>query len=237
MYYGYYGFTPVTMVLFILSVILSLYASGKVNSNYNKYSNVYSKTGISGAQAARRILDANGLYHVQVQMTPGKLSDHYDPRTQIIRLSPGVHNSNSIASIAVAAHECGHAIQHAREYTFLKVRSALAGPVNIANNLSWILIMAGLVMGGVASSTQSYLLMDIGILMFSLVVLFHLVTLPVELNASKRALVQMEELGLVFADEKAGAKKMLSAAALTYVAALAAAIVQLLRLLAIRGRD
>lgn len=237
MYYGYYGFTPGLMILFILSVVLSMVASGKVNSNYNKYSRVYSKTGINGAQAARKILDANGLYHVQIQMTYGKLSDHYDPRTQIIRLSQDVYNSNSIASIAVAAHECGHAIQHARQYTFLKIRSAMAAPVNIANSLSWILIMAGLLMGGIASSTQSYMLMDIGILMFALVVLFHLVTLPVELNASKRALVQMEELGLVFNDEKAGAKKMLSAAALTYVAALAAAVVQLLRLLAIRGRD
>lgn len=236
--YGYYyGFSPVILALFIASLVLSLYASTKVNSNFRKYSNVYSKTGLTGMQVARRILDSNGLYNVRVEMCRGRLSDHFDPRRNIIRLSSDVYNSHSIAAISVAAHECGHAIQYQQGYAMLKFRNTIAVPVNIANNLSWIFIILGLAVGGAAEVSGSYMLMDIGILLFAFVVLFHLVTLPVELNASKRAIAQMEDLGLVFTEEKVCARKMLSAAALTYLAALAAAVVQLLRLLALRGRD
>ena len=229
MYYGYYGFTPGLMILFILSVVLSMLASGKVNSNYNKYSRVYSKTGISGAQAARKILDANGLYHVQIQMTYGKLSDHYDPRTQIIRLSQDVYNSNSIASIAVAAHECGHAIQHQEGYFPIRLRALSVPIANIGSLFYWPLILIGLLLGYME-------LAQVGVLLFSFVVAFQLITLPVEFNASKRALNILSATGTLTADELTGAKKVLNSAALTYVAALFSSILQLLRLLLLTQR-
>ena len=233
MYYGFYGPYPMLM---IASILLSFYASGKVNSNYRKYARIYNKTGLSGFQVARKILDANGLYDVQIEMQRGVMTDHYDPSKRVVRLSQAVYNDASVASASIAAHEIGHAIQHQQGYGLLKFRTAIAIPVGFASNASWICIMLGIMMsfvGGQISGT----LIDLGIIMFALVVLFHLVTLPVELDASRRALVQMESNGLLLQDEIPGAKKMLKAAAFTYLAALAASLVQMLRLLALRRDD
>ncbi|MDU2111104.1 MAG: zinc metallopeptidase, partial [Clostridiales bacterium] len=175
-------------------------------------------------------LNANGIYDVRIEMTRGTLSDHYDPRNKILRLSQDVYRGTSITSVAVAAHECGHAIQHARGYAPLTIRGAIVPVVNFASNASWILIMLGLFM----TSTTS--LLKIGILLFATTVVFQLITLPVEFNASHRALIQIENLGIVTRDERRESKKVLDAAALTYVAAAASAILQLLRLITIANR-
>jgi Zn-dependent membrane protease YugP len=196
----------------------------KVYANYNKYSQVQSRSCITGAEVARRILNANGLNHVAVQHVGGELSDHYDPGSKVIRLSDTVFDSTSLAAVAVAAHECGHAIQDAEEYQPMRIRSMIAPVANVATQISWIFLFAGIILG-------FFNLSMLGAYIFGAVVIFQLVTLPVELNASSRALHILENDGILANDEMPGAKKVLSAAALTYVAALVTAIVSMIRLI------
>jgi uncharacterized protein len=226
----YYGFDP-TFILLIPAIVFSFYAQMKIKSTFNKYLNVRSSTGITGAQAARRILDNNGLDNVPIEVSRGHLTDHYDPRHRVLRLSSDVYYGDSVASIGVAAHEAGHAIQHHESYAPLAIRNSLVPVANIGSNLSWILVILGFVMGAAG-------LINLGVLLFTAVVLFQIITLPVEFNASSRALSQIESNSILYNDEIHGAKKVLSAAALTYVAATLVAISQLLRLLILaRGRE
>ena len=226
-YYGYY-FDP-TYILIIIAAIISLIAQWRVNSAFSKYSRVASMSGMTGAQAARMILQSNGINDVSVQRISGKLTDHYNPSTKVLNLSESVYGSTSVAAIGVAAHECGHAIQHARGYFPLSLRTALVPVANIGSQLSWVFI----IVGAILSFNQT--LITIGIIMFSAAVLFQLVTLPVEFNASARALEQLESNGILYRDEVSQTRKGLSAAALTYVAAAATAILQLLRLIILFG--
>ena len=228
-YYPYYYFDS-TYLLVLLGVVLSLLASAKVKSTYAKYSREASLSGMTGEQAAKRILSMSGIYDVTVRHVPGNLTDHYDPRNKTLNLSDSVYGSASVAAVGVAAHECGHAIQHDRGYVPLKFRSALAPVASIGANISWPLIIIGLLLG-----TGGNTMIQIGILMFSLAVLFQLVTLPVEFNASGRALNLLSETGILYEDELRKTKKVLSAAALTYVAAAASSILQLLRLVLLYG--
>ena len=227
-YYGYYYYDP-TYMLIIISALISLFAQFLVNSRFSKYSRVRSRSGMTGAQAAERILQSQGIYDVAIQRVSGKLTDHYDPRNKTLNLSDAVYASTSVAAVGVAAHECGHAIQHARGYAPLSFRSALVPVANIGSQLSWLFIILGIFFGG------SHTLIMIGILMFSAVVLFQLVTLPVEFNASGRALKLLSETGILQKDEVSDTRKVLSAAALTYVAAATTAVLQLLRLLRLFG--
>lgn len=227
-YYGYYYYDP-TYMLIVISVLISLFAQFLVNSRFSKYSRVRSRSGMTGAQAAERILQSQGIYDVAIQRVSGKLTDHYDPRNKTLNLSDAVYASTSVAAVGVAAHECGHAIQHARGYAPLSFRSALVPVANIGSQLSWLFIILGIFFGG------SHTLIMIGILMFSAAVLFQLVTLPVEFNASGRALKLLSETGILQKDEVSDTRKVLSAAALTYVAAATTAVLQLLRLLRLFG--
>lgn len=211
-YYGYYYYDP-TYMLIVISALISLFAQFLVNSRFSKYSRVRSRSGMTGAQAAERILQSQGIYDVAIQRVSGKLTDHYDPRNKTLNLSDAVYASTSVAAVGVAAHECGHAIQHARGYAPLSFRSALVPVANIGSQLSWLFIILGIFFGG------SHTLIMIGILMFSAAVLFQLVTLPVEFNASGRALKLLSETGILQKDEVSDTRKVLSAAALTYVAA------------------
>ena len=226
MFYRYY-FDP-TYMLVIIGLLLTLMASALVKSTYAKYKKVHSMSGMTGAQAAERILHQAGIYDVQIQHIAGDLTDNYNPKTKILSLSDAVYNNTSVAAIGVAAHECGHAIQDAINYAPLNIRSAIVPAANIGSQLSWPLFIAGLIF-----SIRP--LVTLGIVLFSLAVLFQLVTLPVEINASSRALKMLESTGILGTDEKKGAKKVLTAAALTYVAALAASILQLLRLIILAG--
>ena len=226
-YYGYY-FDP-TYILIIIAAIISLIAQWRVNSAFSKYSRVASMSGMTGAQAARMILQSNGINDVSVQRISGKLTDHYNPSTKVLNLSESVYGSTSVAAIGVAAHECGHAIQHARGYFPLSLRTALVPVANIGSQLSWVFIIVGAIL------SFNRTLITIGIIMFSAAVLFQLVTLPVEFNASARALEQLESNGILYRDEVSQTRKVLSAAALTYVAAAATAILQLLRLIILFG--
>ncbi len=225
-----------TMILMIPAIILALYAQMKVQSTYRRFSEVASASGRSGRQIAETILRQNGISDVDVEVGQGYLSDHYDPIQRKVRLSPNNFEESTVAAISVAAHECGHAIQHARGYVPLQLRTAIFPLANIGTNLSWLFIIAGLLFVPGLRLFGAVSLLDIGIVLFSFAVLFQIVTLPVEFDASRRALVQLNQLGLVAPGEQAGAKKVLDAAALTYVAAAAAAILQLVRLLLIRGR-
>lgn len=219
-----------TMIILLPAIILSAYASFKVNSVTSRYFKVRSARGMTGEQVARRILDFNGLSSVAIYPVKGTLSDHYDPRSRKINLSEDVYYGTSITSISVAAHECGHAIQHKESYVPLVIRSAIVPAVNFASSASWIIILMGFFV--------NKNLLWIGIVLFSATVLFQLVTLPVEFNASRRALVQLDSLGIVGQEEKYQSKKVLKAAALTYVAAALSAILQLLRLVVIaRNND
>ena len=221
-----------TMIALIPALIFSLYASIRVQSTYSKYARVKNCRGMTGAQAAEAILQANGVYDVRIERVPGNLSDHFDPRSKVLRLSNGVHDADSVSAIGIAAHEAGHAVQHAQGYGPLKVRSALVPIVNIATNVAWILFILGLFF-----TTQSgQTLMTIGIVMFSSCVVFQLVTLPVEINASRRAVTEIAALNLGDEQDVQGVRKVLNAAALTYVAGLITAIAQVLRLLLIRNR-
>lgn len=228
-YYGY-GIDP-TYILIIIAAIISLIAQGLVKSTFSRYSRVAGARGITGAQAAEIILRANGINDVTVQRVSGSLTDHYDPRTKTVNLSETVYNKTSVAAVGVAAHECGHAIQHDVGYIPLTFRSALVPVANIGSQLSWVFIILGLIL------SYNHTLITIGILMFSLAVLFQLVTLPVEFNASSRALEQLEAQGILDRGEIGGTRKVLSAAALTYVASAATAILQLLRLIILFGGD
>ncbi len=228
-YYYYYGFDPLYFLI-LISVVIAMVAQYKVKSTYSKYSRVRSDLGLTGAQAAQKILNMNGIYDVSIQHIAGDLTDNYNPRNKVLSLSDAVYNSTSIAAIGVAAHECGHAIQHDVGYAPLLIRNTIAPVVNIASSLSWIFIAAGLFFG------MSHTLIDVGIIMFSLAVLFELITLPVEFNASGRALTILSDSGMLYPDETAGAKKVLSAAAMTYVASALTAVLQLLRLIMLFGR-
>lgn len=232
--YGYGFFWDPTYFLVLIGVIICSIASAKVRSTYNRYNRVRSSSGMTGAQAAERILRAAGITDVSIRHVSGSLSDHYDPRTKTVNLSDTVYGSQSVAAIGVAAHECGHVMQHAHGYFPLTFRSALVPVANIGSTLAWPLILIGLFFSGKSSS----LFIQFGILLFSLAVLFQLVTLPVEVNASRRALASVEQLGLLSSDEIPKTRRVLSAAALTYVASAAAAILQLLRLILLfGGRD
>lgn len=211
-------------VYFALIIIIPIYAQIKVKSAYKKYSQISSSSGMTGADVARRILDQNGLYDVRIEETPGMLSDHYDPRSKVVRLSTNNYYGNSIAGAAVAAHEVGHAIQDQQNYAFLRFRHALVPVANIGSNFSWILIIAGMIF--TIPSLMLY-----GIIFMAAAVLFQLVTLPVEFNASSRAMNEIVSAGVIRNDEERETKKVLNAAALTYVAAAAVAVLELLRLI------
>lgn len=227
-----YGFWDPTMVLLIPAILLSLYAQFKISSSYKRYSRVRSQSGLTGAQVARGILNSNGLYDVRVEPIGGSLSDHYDPRTRIIRLSEDVYQGSSLSSIAVAAHETGHALQHASGYFPMQLRSSFVPVANIGSGAGPILIMVGLFM-----PAYDWLL-ELGIFAFAFAVLFQVITLPVEYNASSRALKLLQDGRMLGSNEISGARSVLNAAALTYVAAALAAVLQLLRFMLIaRGRS
>lgn len=224
----YWGYDS-TYILLIIGMLISCVASARMNQVYHKYRTVPSRSGMTGAQAARRILQAAGIYDVQIGEVAGSLSDHYDPGNKRVNLSSEVYHGSSLAAVGVAAHECGHAIQHAVQYAPLNFRTAIVPIANIGSSLSWPIFLLGLL-------TSIGPLVTVGILMFSLAVLFQLITLPVEFNASRRALVMLKSTGILGEQEAKGAKAVLRAAALTYVAALFAAILQLLRLVALSRR-
>lgn len=221
------------VVLVLPAVIFAMIASVKVNTTFEKYSKQTVRGGYTAAEVARRILNENGLSHIRIERVSGKLTDHYDPKNDVIRLSDSVYGSTSTAAIGVAAHECGHAIQHATGYLPIKIRSAIIPVTNIGSKLAMPLILIGCIFAymGDAFVTIAY----IGVACFALSTLFQLVTLPTEFNASRRALVTIENDGILRGDELTGARRVLSAAAMTYVAALAVSIMQLLRLLIIVG--
>ena len=219
-----------TIGLVLIGVIISLWAQGRVTSTFNRYSRVRSMTGMTGAEAAKRLLNSQGIYDVTVRPVAGNLTDHYDPRTKTVNLSQAVFNSSSVAAIGVAAHECGHAIQDNESYVPLRLRTAIVPAANLGSQLSWPLILIGILIGGFGSP-----LVEIGILLFSLAVLFQLVTLPVEYNASARAVKLLDSQGILGGQEVDGTRKVLNAAALTYVAAAATSILQLLRLVILFG--
>ncbi len=221
-----------TYILVLIGVAICLLASSRVNSVFRRYSTVRSRSGLTGREAAERILRANGIYDVTVRHIPGNLTDHYDPRNKTLGLSDSTYGSASVAAIGVAAHECGHAVQHATGYAPLKFRGALVPVANFGSTLAWPLILIGLFIG----SNTAVLFINLGILLFSAAVLFQLVTLPVEFNASGRAVKVLEKTGMLYPEEIRQTKAVLGAAALTYVASAASAILQLIRLLLITGR-
>lgn len=224
------------ITILLPAIILALYAQAKVNSTFQKYARVRNMRGYTGADVARELLKLSGIYDVRVEQVAGNLTDHYDPRSKVLRLSESVYNSNSISAVGVAAHETGHAIQDATGYAFLKLRSAMVPVTQIGSNLAMPMIFIGVLLGGFTQYSFGYTLVQIGIVFFAIAVLFSLVTLPVEFNASSRAIAMLESNGFLETQEVSSAKKVLNAAALTYVAAAAVAIANLLRLLAIFGR-
>lgn len=232
---GYYYWDP-TYILVVIGAVICMIASARVKGTFNKYSQLRSMSGMNGAQVAQRVLQAAGIYDVQVRHVSGSMTDHYDPRTKTVNLSDPVYNATSVAALGVAAHECGHAIQHAKSYAPLSIRSALVPIANFGSMLAWPVILIGLLF----NTRSSGLIIDIGILLFSAAVLFQLVTLPVEFDASRRALVMLRTQGILSDDELKYTRKVLKSAALTYVASAAAAILQLLRIILItngRRRD
>ena len=228
--YGYYGYYyDPTYLLVIIGAILCIWAQMRVKSTYSKYARVRSRSGMTGAQAAQRILQLSGIYDVQIEHVRGELTDHYDPSKKVLRLSDSVYGSDSIAAIGVAAHECGHAVQHDKGYAPLSFRTALVPVANIGSRIGIPIIILGAIM------SMNQILIQIGIWVFAIAVLFQIVTLPVEFNASGRALAMLGDYGMLGQDETNGCRKVLSAAALTYVAAAASAILQLLRLILLFG--
>ena len=217
-----------TYILVIIGAIISMIASAKVKSTYAKYGKVRSHSGMTATDAARMILDNAGLRHVRIERVSGDLTDHYSPKEQVLRLSDTTINSGSIAAIGVAAHECGHAIQHAQHYAPLNIRNAIVPVVNLGSTLSWPMIFLGLLFGFTG-------FFKIGILLFSFSLIFQIITLPVEFNASSRAVAILESSGMLYEDELKGARKVLSAAAMTYVAAVVATLLSLLRLIILFG--
>ncbi len=231
-YGGYYGmyFDP-TYLLVIIGALLCIFAQMRVSMTFKKYSKVRSRSGLTGAQAAQRILELSGIYDVRVEHIRGELTDHYDPSSKVLRLSDATYASTSVAAIGVAAHECGHALQHNKGYAPLSFRTALVPAANIGSKLGIPIILLGVFFG------MNQLFIQIGIWVFAIAVLFQVVTLPVEFNASGRALSMLGNYGLMENDETRGCRKVLSAAALTYVAAAASSILQLLRLILLFGNN
>ena len=227
-YRGFYGFDP-TYLLVIIGALLSMWASARVNSTYKKYAQVRSASGLTGAEAARRILNGAGIYDVRIEHISGNLTDHYDPRGKVLRLSDTVYGSPSVAAIGVAAHECGHAIQHDQGYAPLQIRSAIVPVANIGTKAAFPIILLGLFFG------SSYTLIQVGLLCFACGTLFQLITLPVEFNASARAVDILGNTHMLSDTELGSTKKVLSAAAMSYVAAAAASILSLLRLVLLFG--
>lgn len=220
-----------TYLLVLIGAVLCIAAQMRVSSTYRKYSGVRSKSGLTGAQAAQRILQLSGIHDVRIEHVRGELTDHYDPAHKVLRLSDSVYGSSSIAAIGVAAHECGHAVQHDKGYAPLKIRTALVPAANIGSKAGIPLIFLGVLLG------MNNILIQVGIWVFAIAVLFQLVTLPVEFNASGRALVMLGDYGMLEREETNGCRRVLSAAALTYVAAAASAILQLLRLVLLFGNN
>ena len=229
----FYGFDWTYLVIVLPCLILSMWASNKVNSTFKRYSTQRSMRGITGAEAAQRVQRANGVTNVRIERVSGNLTDHFDPKTNVIRLSDSVHSNTSTAAIGVACHEAGHAVQYAQNYAPIKLRAAIVPITNLGSQLAMPLILLGIVLTFLGNF--SYVLVYIGIACFSLSVIFQLVTLPVEFNASNRALRAIEQGNLLTDEEIKGAKKTLSAAAMTYVAATAVAMAQLLRLVILFG--
>ena len=232
-YYGF-GIDMSYVILVLPCILLSLWASSNVNSTFKKYSRQFSSRGLTGAEAARRVLSAHGVGNVRIERVSGNLTDHYDPRTNVIRLSDNVFGNTSTAAIGVACHEAGHAVQYAQGYAPIKLRAAIIPVTNFGSRLAMPLILIGLLLA--AFGNLSVLFIDLGIACFGLSLVFQLVTLPVEFNASNRALRAIDDSNLLTEDEQAGARKTLRAAALTYVAATAVAFAQLLRLILLFGR-
>ena len=232
-YYSY-GFDWTYIVLVLPCIILSLWASSSVKNTFARYSKAHSIRRITGAQAAQRVLSHNGVSGVRIERVSGNLTDHYDPRTNVIRLSDSVYDSTSVAAIGVAAHEAGHAVQYARHYAPIKLRAAIIPITNIGSKLAMPLILLGVVLSFLGSFSTT--LIDLGIAAFALSLVFQLLTLPVEFNASRRAMQAIDDAGILTGEEQRGARKTLTAAAMTYVAATAVALAQLLRLLVLFGR-
>ena len=228
-YYGYY--MDPTYLLVLIGAVLCIAAQMRVSSTYRKYSGVRSRSGLTGAQAAQRILQLSGIHDVRIEHVRGELTDHYDPAHKVLRLSDSVYGSSSIAAIGVAAHECGHAVQHDKGYGPLKIRTALVPAAHIGSKAGIPLIFLGVFLG------MNNILIQVGIWVFAIAVLFQLVTLPVEFNASGRALAMLGDYGMLEREETNGCRRVLSAAALTYVAAAASAILQLLRLVLLFGNN
>lgn len=232
--FGYYGlYYDPTYILVVIGLIITLIASANVNGAFKKYDKVNSRRAVTGAEAARRILDANGLYNIRIERVNGNLTDHYSPKEGVIRLSDSTYNSTSVAAVGVAAHECGHAVQHQVGYTPIKVRNAMVPFVNVCSHLSMPIIILGLILG---ETGMAYF----GAYLFAAVLAFQVVTLPTETNASARALQTLESMAILDSDELRGTKKVLNAAAMTYVASVASTALQLLRLLLLvkeRDRD
>lgn len=220
-----------TMIILIPTIILTLYAQRKVQTNFAKYLKVPTEKRYTGVQVARLLLDQNNLQNIPIEITRGRLSDHYDPTKKVLRLSEEVYYGNSIASVSVAAHEVGHAIQHANDYAALSLRNKVFPIARFGSSAAWFFIMVGLLIPSLGN------FMNVGIILFGTAVLFQIITLPVEFNASSRALELLDTNGFITSYENRGAKKVLGAAALTYVAAMASGIAQLLRLILIRNRN
>ena len=234
MYYPYYyGFDWTYVVLVLPCILLSLWASSNVNSTFKRYAKQFSSRRITGADAARRVLAANGVHGVRIDRVSGNLTDHFDPKTNVIRLSDSVYDSTSTAAIGVACHEAGHAVQYAESYAPIKLRAAIIPITNFGSKIAMPLILAGILLSALGSFSDT--LVYLGILAFSLSLVFQLVTLPVEFNASRRAMRAIEDANILTSEEQKGARKTLKAAALTYVAATAVALAQLLRLIMIFG--
>ena len=231
--YYYYGFDWTYVYLVLPCLILSLWASAHVNSTFRRYSKQHSLRGITGADAAARVLAANGVRGVRIEHISGNLTDHYDPSSTVIRLSDNVYGSTSTAAIGVACHEAGHAVQYAQQYAPIKLRAAIIPVTNFGSRLAMPLILIGLLFSSLGELSNFFIYL--GIACFGLSLVFQLVTLPVEFNASRRALAAIEQSGILTDEERAGARKTLTAAALTYVAATAVSLAQLLRLLMLFG--
>ena len=229
--YYYYNSTGLLPVL--ICALFALWASHNVNSTFKKYAKQFSSRGITGAQAAQRVLSANGVYGVKIVKVAGNLTDHFDPQQNVIRLSDGVYYSTSSAAIGVACHEAGHAVQYAQGYAPIKLRAAIIPVTNFGTKIAWPLMLLGIVLAGL--SYAFYNLVYVGIACFSLRLVFKLITLPVEFNASRRAMTAIREGNILTDEELVGARKTLTAAAMTYVAAVATTLVQILRLIAIYG--
>lgn len=224
-----YPFFDSTFLILIPALIIAAWAQSKVSSTYGKFSRIRNYRGLTGAQTARELLDSHGLFHVPVEVISGKLTDHYDPRKKVMRLSQEVYYGDSIAAVGIAAHETGHAIQHARNYGPLVLRNSITPVVSFSSNASWILFILGIFINSTG-------FIDLGIILFGAVVIFQLITLPVEFDASRRALTILEDRRMLYEDEIVGARKVLSAAAMTYLAAALTAVSQLIRLILISNR-